>query len=63
MALIDDLLSDVPDPSLRRRLQTEIATLRRDKKFGLVFEHHLPELVPIYGARVRRGSKRPALDA
>ena len=57
MALIDDLLNDVADPALRRRLQGEIAALRREKKFGLVFEHHLPELVPIYSARVRRGTR------
>jgi adenine-specific DNA-methyltransferase len=57
MALIDDLLTDVPDPALRHRLHAEIAALRKETKFGLVFERHLPELVPIYGARPRRGSR------
>ena len=57
MALIDHLLNDVPDPDLRHRLHAEIAALRKETKFGLVFERHLPELVPIYGARPRRGSR------
>jgi adenine-specific DNA-methyltransferase len=57
MALIDNLLNDIPDPTLRRRLHAEIAVLRKEKKFGLVFEHHLPEIAPIYGAPLRRGGR------
>lgn len=55
MAAIDDLIAQVDDAALRSRLKEEADRLRRDKKFGLVFEEHLPELTPIYGAALRPG--------
>ena len=56
MAAIDDLIAQIEDKALRARLKEEADRLRREKKFGLVFEEHLPELTPIYSAEVRRGS-------
>jgi adenine-specific DNA-methyltransferase len=55
LAAIDDLIAQVDDAPLRSRLKEEADRLRRDKKFGLVFEEHLPELTPIYGAALRPG--------
>jgi len=54
---IDDLIVQIEDKALRERLTLEMKRLNREKKFGLVFEDHLPELTPIYSARVRRHSK------
>jgi adenine-specific DNA-methyltransferase len=47
MARIDDLMSEISEAALKARLQREIAELKKDKKFGLVFERHLPELEQI----------------
>lgn len=57
MALIDDLLNDIASPELRSRLRDEVAVLRRDKKFGLVFEQHQPELLCLPEARIYRGAR------
>ena len=47
MAVIDDLLQKVQDPVLRDRLAREIHKATKHKKFGLVFEEHLPECTPL----------------
>lgn len=57
MAAIDDLITQIEDKALRERLQIEANRITSEKKFGLVFEEHLPELVPIYSAHIRRHSK------
>jgi adenine-specific DNA-methyltransferase len=57
MALVDDLPNDIADPELRARLREQIAALRKEKKFGLVFEHHLPELLCIHDACIHRGAR------
>jgi adenine-specific DNA-methyltransferase len=56
MAAIKDLLRQIADPTLRARLTEEIDRLSKNKKFGLVFEEHIPECTPLYGVPVRRGS-------
>ena len=55
MAAIHDLISQVSDPRLRERLLSEWKAASHGKKFGLVFEDHLPELLPLYKAKPRRG--------
>ena len=45
MARIDDLISQVTDGPLRAQLADAAVELRRRKKFGLVFEQHVPETV------------------
>lgn len=55
MAAIDDLLLRVEDSALRARLQEEVAKLSKQKKFGLVFEEHLPECTPLYEIPVKVG--------
>ena len=56
MAAIHDLLSQVSDEALRARLEQEINKLSKSKKFGLVFEEHIPECTPLYDVEVKRGS-------
>lgn len=56
MAAINDLIRQVEDKSLRERLQQEVARLSKQKKFGLVFEDHIPECTPLYGIPIRKGS-------
>jgi adenine-specific DNA-methyltransferase len=55
LSAIHDLIAQVSDPRLRERLAAEWANASKEKKFGLVFEDHLPELLPLYKARPRRG--------
>lgn len=55
MAAIHDLIAQVNDPRLQGRLSAEWALASQNKKFGLVFEDHLPELMPLYGTNPKRG--------
>ncbi len=56
MAAINDLLRQIPDTSLRSRLEQEFARISKNKKFGLVFEEHIPECTPLYNVPIKRGS-------
>ena len=56
MAAINDLIAQVENPELRARLEQEVARLNRQKKFGLVFEEHMPECTPLYEMPIRCGS-------
>ena len=56
MAAINDLLRQIPDTSLRNRLEQEFARISKNKKFGLVFEGHIPECTPLYEVSIKRGS-------
>ncbi|MDR0673754.1 MAG: hypothetical protein LBF93_08905 [Zoogloeaceae bacterium] len=55
MAAIKDLLRQITDPTLRERLTEEVSRLSKNKKFGLVFEEHIPECTPLYGIPIKRG--------
>jgi hypothetical protein len=55
MAAIHDLIAQVADLRLRERLAAEWGRATRERKFGLVFEDHLPELLPLPKARPRQG--------
>ena len=55
MSAIHDLISQIGDRRLRERLATEWAQASQSKKFGLVFEDHLPELLPLHQAKPRKG--------
>ena len=57
MAAINDLIRQITDSDLRDRIQKEVDKLAKQKKFGLVFEEHLPECTPLYDIPVRRGVK------
>ncbi len=56
MAAIHELLSRVEDEELRARLEQEINRMTKQKKFGLVFEEHLPECTALYDIPVKNGS-------
>lgn len=56
MARIEDEIGKIADPILRATLFDEVKKLKSEKRFGLVFEEHLPELVPVYGAKVKARS-------
>ncbi|MDY2700691.1 MAG: DNA methyltransferase [Lachnospiraceae bacterium] len=55
MAAIHDLLAQVQDQALRERIEKEIEKLSKTKRFGLVFEEHMPECTPLYDVPVKRG--------
>src|SRR5574341_805799 len=57
MAKIEDLIKNVPDEQLRDEIAREVAKLKAGKKFGLVFEEHLPENVQIPSLPVRPGAR------
>jgi len=56
MAVIHELLSRVDNEELRTRLEEEINKISKQKKFGLVFEEHLPECTPLYDIPVKKGA-------
>jgi len=55
MAAIHELLKQIENNKLRERIAQEWEVATKHKKFGLVFERHLPELVPLWKAIPRRG--------
>ena len=57
MALLQDLIQQIDDPALKERILQETNNLLKQKKFGLVFEEHLPECTPLYDVPIRVGSK------
>jgi adenine-specific DNA-methyltransferase len=57
MARIEEKIAEIADPALRQSIGEEVAKLKRHTRFGLVFEEHQPEVVPIYGKRVKRGER------
>ena len=56
MAALDDLISQIADVSLRERIQEELKRTTRQKKFGLVYEDHIPEATPMYDVPVKRNA-------
>ena len=57
MATVHELIAKIENPELRERIAAEVDKLTKQKKFGLVFEEHLPECTPLYDAPVRKGAK------
>ena len=55
MAAINDLISQIQDETLRNRIQEEVSKMTKQKKFGLVFEEHMPESTPLYDMPIKRG--------
>ena len=56
MSALDDLISQIPDVSLREQISAEVKRANRYRRFGLVFQEHLPEVTPLYDIPVRRGT-------
>ena len=55
MAAINDLISQIQDETLRNRIQEEVSKMAKQKKFGLVFEEHMPESTPLYDMSIKSG--------
>lgn len=56
MAAINDLIAQIENSELRARIQAEFDRMNKQKKFGLVFEEHLPECTPLYDIPVKKGA-------
>lgn len=57
MAALNELIQKIENPELRAQIQAAADKLTKQKKFGLVFEEHLPECTPLYDIPVRKGAK------
>ena len=57
MAILDELVTQIENPDLRARIAAEFENLAKQKKFGLVFEEHLPECTPLWDIPVKKGGK------
>lgn len=55
MAAIHELISQIQDEDLRKRIEKEFSKISKTKKFGLVFEEHVPECTPLYDIEVKKG--------
>ena len=55
MAEIHELIDRVAEPDLKAQLLAAVDKLSKQKKFGLVFEDHLPECTPLYEVPVQKG--------
>src|SRR5436305_2612663 len=54
---LDVLLDKVEDPALRADLKRQVDLVRSRRRFGLVFEEHLPERVQLPEHTIRRGTR------
>ena len=57
MAAINELIAQISDPVLREQISREVKKLTKQKKFGLVFEEHLPEAAVLPELPVKKGSR------
>jgi adenine-specific DNA-methyltransferase len=55
MAKIEDLIAQIPDERLKKAIAVEVRALKKNKKFGLVFDEHLPETVRLPSLPIREG--------
>ena len=63
MAKLEELAAKIADPTLRDAILREVHALKKSKKFGLVFEEHLPEIILMPNLPVRRGETVVERDA
>lgn len=57
MSAIDQYIERIPNKELQEQLRTEIARLTQKKRFGLVFENHLPDNITLPEVKIRCGTK------
>ena len=56
MSTLNELIEQIENPELRKRIADEVTKLNKQKKFGLVFEEHLPECTPLYDIPVKKNA-------
>ena len=56
MSTLNELIEQIENPELRKRIADEVTKLNKQKKFGLVFEEHLPECTPLYDIPVKNNA-------
>jgi len=56
MAHLEEKIAEIADRSLREIIDKEVKKLKEKKQFGLVFEGHQPEVVPVPKAAVHKGA-------
>lgn len=56
MARLEDLVAEIANPRLRSEIAAEVGLLKARKRFGLVFEAHIPETATLFGLPVRVGA-------
>lgn len=57
MAAIDQYIERIPNSELQEQIREEVARLTKKKRFGLVYENHLPDNVLMPEVTIRRGTK------
>lgn len=55
MARLEDLIKEIAEPALRVQIASELAKLKAKKKFGLVFEEHIPETIQLPDLSLKAG--------
>ena len=55
MAKIEDLIKNIADLQLREEITREVAAIKAAKKFGLVFEQHIPEQLQVPSLPIKPG--------
>ncbi|WP_395088366.1 hypothetical protein [Armatimonas sp.] len=63
MAKIDDLVAQIADPKLRAELEKSVKELKKNTRFGLVFEDHIPEMSALVGLPLTVGEPAMRRDA
>ena len=63
MAKIEELVRQISDAKLRDEIAGEIKELKKQKRFGLVFEEHLPEMLRLPKVKIRLGNVVAHRDA
>lgn len=54
-SILDQAIEQIHDEALRARIAREVELLRGPRRFGLVFDRHLPESVRLRDHPVRKG--------
>ena len=57
MSAIEQYINRIPNAELQQQLREEVGRLTKKKRFGLVWENHLPDNVLLPEVRIRRGTK------
>ena len=57
MAAIDQYIERISNTELQEQIREEVARLTKKKRFGLVYENHLPDNVIMPEVTIRRGTK------